>query len=169
MATSKAQVLTGTAFLVGGEAGADVALSAEGLASASGRVSDQHDLGASPRSYSFSWSCEVQFQATPDQGGTLDIYIAGAPDADATQIDGDIGASDAALGDVDMRQNLRSIGSVTSENAAASEKCVASGTFTHYSRYISFVIYNGAGASINATDTNFRLDITPFDIQGQAT
>ena len=124
---NKIQQANGTAVLISGVAGADTAFSVEGLADAAGRVAAQHDFGAVPRDTHALWSCEVQFQATPTQYGTLDIYAAWAPDGDSTQIDGDVGATDAALGDADMRRNLQFIGSVVSENAAASEKCVASG------------------------------------------
>ena len=89
----------GTTVLVNGEAGAAVAFSMEGVANGAGRVSAQHDLGVDPRPYRFSWSCEVMWQATPTQGAALELYVAGAPDGDSSQIDGDIGASDAALGD----------------------------------------------------------------------
>jgi len=157
----------GTSLLINGEVGANYAWSMEGVANAAGRVSAQIDLGAAPRPYKYSWSCEVQWQATPTQGAVLELYIAGAPDADATQIDGDIGNTDAALGDIDMRRNLRAIGIVTSENAAASEICVASGVFEHYDRYISLVGYNAAGAAINATDSNFRFNLVPIYYQGQ--
>lgn len=152
----------GTALSINGEAGADIAFSVEGLANAAGRVSAQIDLGAAPRPYMYTWSCEAQFQATPTQGAGLELYAAGAPDGDATQIDGDIGASDAALGDVDMRRNLKFIGFVTSENAAESEKCVKSGMFEHYDRYLSIVAYNASGAAVNATDSNFRFDLQPM-------
>jgi len=157
----------GTSLLINGEVGADYAWSMEGVANAAGGVSAQIDLGAAPRPFKFSWSCEVQWQATPTQGGVLELYIAGAPDADATQIDGDIGNADAALSDVDMRRNLRAIGVVVSENATASEVCVASGVFEHYDRYISLAGYNGAGSAINATDSNFRFNLVPIYYQGQ--
>ena len=157
----------GTSVLFNGEAGAGVAFSMEGVANAAGRVSDQKDWGALPRPDRYGWSCEVQWQATPTQGGILELYIAEAPDADATQVSGDVGTTDAALGDGDMRRNLKWIGSVVSENAAASEKCVKSGEFYSNNRYFSAVGYNGAGASINATDSNFRLDIWPIYDQGQ--
>lgn len=164
---NEAYITSGTHLLINGEAGADYAWSVEGLATASGRVSAQVDLGAAPRPFIYSWSCEVQFQATPTQYATLDLYVAEAPDHDSTQISGDVGASDAALGDLDMRYNLKYIGSVVSENAAASEKCVAHGVFTTYARYISIVAYNGSGATVNATDSNFRFDLTPKSVQGQ--
>jgi len=157
----------GTSLLFNGEAGADVAFSVEGLLNGAGRVSAQKDLGALPRPSRFSWSCEVQWQATPALGAVLELYVASAPDADSTQIDGDIGASDAAMGDIDMRRNLIPIGVVVSENAAASEKCVSSGTFEFTQRYISIAVYNNGGASITTPDSNFRFDLVPIFDQGQ--
>lgn len=164
---NESYIRKGTSKLVNGEVGATSAFSVEGIANASGWVSAQVDWGAAPRPDWYEWSCEVQFQATPTQGLGLELYVAGAPDADATQIDGDIGSTDAALGDIDMRRNLRFIGYVVSENAAASEKCVASGTFQFTQRYMSIVGYNASGASVNATDSNFRFDIVPVYVQGQ--
>lgn len=164
---NEAYLRKGTSKLVNGEAGADVAFSMEGVANGAGRVSAQIDWGAAPRPGMYAWSCEVQWQATPTQGAALDLYVAGAPDGDSTQIDGDVGSTDAALGDVDMRYNLQYIGSVVSENAAASEKCVKSGQFSFDPRYMTVIGYNGGGASINATDSNFRFDIVPVYWQGQ--
>lgn len=164
---NEAYIKTGTALLISGASGADYAWSVEGVTNASGRVSAQIDLGASPRPGLYKWSCECQFQATPTQGLGLELYKAGAPDGDATQIDGDIGASDAALGDVDMRRNLKYVGYVVSENAAASEVCVASGVFEHADRYLSLVAYNASGATVNATDTNFIFVLQPFSWQAQ--
>lgn len=152
----------GTELLINGEAGANVAFSVEGLTTSNGRVSAQIDLGAAPRPSEFEWSCEVQWQATPTQGLGLALYAAGAPDSDATQIDGDVGSTDAALGDADMRRNLKYIGYVASENAAASEICVASGVFRHTMRYLSIVAFNEAGATVNATDSNFKFLLRPI-------
>jgi hypothetical protein len=164
---SAAYVDNGTALLINGEAGADYAFSMEGVTDANGRVSAQIDLGVAPRPFVYHWSAEVQWQATPTQYGTLDFYIAEAPDSDSTQISGDQGASDAALGDVDAVRNMKYIGSIVSENAAASEACVASGEFVTYSRYISIVGVNSGGATINATDSNFRFNLTPKFIEAQ--
>lgn len=163
----EAYINTGTALLISGASGADYAWSVEALTTSNGRVSAQINLGAVPRPYMYKWSCECQWQATPTQGAVLELYKAGAPDGDSTQIDGDVGASDAALGDVDMRRNLQYIGAVVSENAAASEVCVASGMFEHYDRYLTLVAYNAAGATINATDTNFVFTLQPFFIDPQ--
>jgi hypothetical protein len=157
----------GTEKKVNGEAGADYAWSVEGLATASGRVSAQIDLGALPRPSLVEWWSECQWQGTPTQGLGLDFYVASAPDSDATKIDGDCGQSDAALGDVDMRRNMRPIGAIISENAAASEVCRTSGIFEHTQRYMSLVSFNGAGATINATDSNFIFKFRLVYSQGQ--
>lgn len=164
---NEAYIVKGTRKLVNGESGADVEFSVEGLATNTGRVSAQIDWGAAPRPVGYEWSCEVMWQATPTQSFVLELYIATAPDHDATQIDGDPGATDAALNDIDIRRNLRFIGAVASENAAASEKCVASGFFVATQRYMSIVAFNAAGATVNATDSNFRFDIVPVAWQGQ--
>lgn len=164
---NEAYIAVGTSQLFNGEVGANVAISVEGLTNAAGRVSAQKDWGAAPRPYIYRWSCEVQFQATPTQYNTLDLYISEAPDGDSTQISGDEGTTDAALGDVDSLKNMQYIGSVTVENAAASEKNVASGVFVSYARYWSLVVYNGSGATVNATDSAFRFDVQPVSIQGQ--
>jgi len=164
---NEAYINKGTAKTVGGGGTPDVAWTMHGLANAAGRVSTQIDWGALPRAARYEWSCEVQWQATPTQGAVLELYIATAPDSDSTQIDGDVGSTDAALGDADMRRNLRAIGAVVSENAAASEVCVASGEFTSTARYMSIVGYNAAGATTNATASNFVFIIRPVYWQGQ--
>jgi hypothetical protein len=164
---NESYMANGTALLINGEVGADYAFSVEGLANGAGRVSAQIDLGVAPRPYIYAWSCEVQFQATPTQYKGLELYIATAPDNDSSQIDGDVGASDAALGDIDMRYNLTPIGVVLSENAAASEKCVASGVFVAYNRYINIVAFDDSGAAVDGTDSNFRFNLAAKAYQGQ--
>ncbi len=160
-------VKEGTVFLINGESGADYAWSMEGVANGAGRVSAQIDLGASPRPRRYAWICEVQFQATPTQGKGLELYIAEAMSNASSRMAGDLGTTDAALGDVDMRRNLRGIGQVISENAAASEKCIAFGMFSTDARYINMVGYDDSGASINATDSNFKFYLMPVMEQGQ--
>lgn len=166
---NEAALDSGTVLSINGEVGADYAWSVEGVIDGAGRVSAQIDLGAAPRiNWLLRWSCEVQWQATPTAGGTFDIYYATAPDSDSTQIDGNVGATDAALAAADVDdviQNLTYLGSVTSENATASEVCVSSGTVAVYDRYISLVCENNGGATINATDSNFQFKLTPKNVE----
>lgn len=156
-----------TPIVFSGISTADVALSAEGITSGYARVSAQWDAGALPRPIWYEWYAECMWQATPTQGYSLEIYIATAPDSDNTKIDGDCGLVDAALADNDMTRNLEQIGTIISENAAASEICRSSGTFQCTQRYISIVVYNLGGASLDATDSNFRFVLTPIYWQGQ--
>ena len=170
MATSQAQLKIGTGVKFNGEAGADVAFSMEGIASAAGRVSTQYDLGASPRDGLFMWHASLFLQATtPVQGKTVDFYAAAAYDAVATMIWGDIGATDAALGDVDQLRNLLFLGSVVIEEANTTIM-VGGGVFEFPYRYISIVMHNNAtGATTNATDSNMLFFLQPYNWQGQAT
>ncbi len=163
---NEAYIRKGTSKLVNGAAGADVAFSIEGRGTGAGWVSAQIDWGAAPRPATYEWSCEAKWQGTPTQGAVLELYVAGAPDADSTQIDGNVGSTDAALGDVDMRRNLRYIGCVVVEDATTAIR-VSSGSFEFTQRYMSIVGYNGGGTSLDATDSNFRFDIVPVYWQGQ--
>lgn len=166
--TSKAYVLTETSIKVNGEVSADIALSAENLADSAGRVSAQKDWGTGARAFEYDYSIEALWQATPTQYKALEFYLATAPDNDSSQIDGDVGAVDAALGDVDQLLNMEHIDDVVVEDAATT-KMVASGSFTSSKRYHTYVIYNDGGAALNATDTTFILTITPKAVQGQTT
>ena len=164
---NEAYIQVGTALSINGEAGADYAWSVEGLATASGRVSAQIDLGAAPRPYLYHWTCEVIWQATPTQILLCELLKAGAPDSDSTAIDGDVGASDAAIPSVYCKVNMQYIGSVISELGSAGDVNRSSGYFVHYYRYLTLGIINNAGASINATDSNFQFILTPVYYQGQ--
>ena len=60
-----------------------------------------------------------------------------------------------------MLRNMKQFGYVISENAAASEPCVASGRFNTH-RYLSLTAYDDSGATVNATDTNFIFLLRPI-------
>lgn len=161
---NKVYINKGTAVLANGEGTAGVLWNMHSVLNGGGMVSTQYDLGTLARPREIEWSCEVMFQATPAQYKGLELYVASAPDHDSTQIDGDIGSTAGTLADVDMRRNLKFIGYVVSENAAAGEKCVASGKFEQLMRYLSLVGYNDSGASIDTNTANFRFDFrTVYD------
>lgn len=141
-----------------GTGGADVAFSMEGVVDGAGRVSAQYDLGTGSTPHLFRWRSEVLWQATPTKGAACWFYAAGG---DGTNIDGDVGAIDAALGSEDQLSNLLYIGRVVVETAHTF-KMVRSGTFEFYDRYISIVGFNRGVATINATDSNFSFELTPI-------
>ena len=168
MATSKAFITAESTVKLNGEAGADHAWSMETIADGAGRVSIQVDWGAAPRANIYDWSAEALMQATPTQGTTIDFYIATAPEDDATQVDGDLGVADAALGDIDQLRNLQYIGALVIEEADTT-KMVGAGSFSTNVRFFSIVGMNNTGATINATDSNFVFKLSGRALQGQAT
>lgn len=166
--TQQIQINRSAALKINGEAGADHAWSMEGVTDTTGRVSAQIDLGADPRNFQFDWTAELLMQATPTQYKTINFYIATAPDNDASMVTGDIGVSDAALGDVDQLKNLKPIGRIVIEDANTT-KMTGSGRFICTERYLTIVGYNDTGATINATDSNFIFNLIGYNLQGQAT
>ena len=168
MATSKSFITNETELLIAGDAGADHAWSMEGTETATAQVSIQIDLGARPLPYIIDWSCEAAWQGTPTVDTSLDLYYAGAPDVDATQIDGDVGNADADLGTFVQKPNCRHFGSVLVDTADTTVM-VASGTFVFYGRYISFIGENNGATTLSATDTAFQFKMTVRALQGQAT
>jgi len=166
--TSKAYVVAETALSINGEAGADYAWSMEGVANGAGRVSAQVDLGAAARAFQYRLDLEALWQGTPTQYATLDLYIAEAPDSDATTIDGDVGASDAALGDLDQVRNCRFLGTIVVEDSGVT-KMSTSIEFETNARYITLIGINNGGTTMDATDSDFQCVLTPLPVQGQAT
>jgi len=156
----------GTAVTFDGTAGADVAFSIEGLASGAGRVSAQKDWGVTPRAFSYTLDVDIASGAGT-QYTTVDFYIAEAYDGDNTQIAGDVGVSDAALGSTDQTRNLKYVGSVIQETQATAEDLKGSFTFTSYARYWSLVAVNNTGATLDATDSNHNIYVTPKFIEVQ--
>ena len=147
-----------TAIVFNGEVGADAALSAEGLANNAGRVSARYDLGSGSTTDKYEWRCFASWQATPTKGGALELRLA---QSDGTEVDGDVGTTDAALGSEDQLVNLQYVGSVRVETANTT-KMVASGTCIITSRYVSVVPFNRGGSALNATDSNFKFILTPI-------
>jgi hypothetical protein len=168
MATSKAFITNENEWKVNGEVGADHAWTLEGITDGAGRVSAQIDLSARPQAVMFDLHVDIPMQATPTQYDGLHFYVAGAPDGTSGQIDGDVGATDAALGDLDQLKNLKYIGSVIAEEADTTDM-KSSMSFMHTSRYLTLVMHNDSGATTNATDSNCVAYLIRRAWQGQAT
>lgn len=171
--TAKAYWLEATAFTVQNHSTPDITWSMEGITSNNGRVSAQGDLHtilqSGAREFEFDWFAELAWAVGPTQYTSIDFYIAGAPNGANTQIDGDIGVIDAALGNADQLRNLKYIGSVVAEEANTTTMR-ASGSFVHRARYLSFVGFNnGSGQALNSTAGNFKFTVIPGAIQGQDT
>jgi hypothetical protein len=100
-------------------------------------------------------------------GDAVELYLC---TSDGTNIDGTMGASDAAL-TTDKRRNLQFIGCVVVD-VAATAATVFTATFeiSIYERYISIGVWNGTTDSTNATANASLVVLTPYpdDIQAAA-
>lgn len=157
----------GTTVIFNGAGGGNVAFGIEGLANGAGRISAQHDWGVVARPYIFKWNFKTQIQATPNLDSVVDIYIATAPDDLSSRISGNEGVSDAALGDIKSVDNMRRIGRLIVADTTANTDLTCNGYFECLERYMSIVIVNRTGASLNATAANSEFRITKASKQGQ--
>jgi len=150
-------IVIGAQVKFGGTA-PDVAFSFEGTANGAGRVSTQYDTGADPRADEYGWKCSVQSQATPVQGSVWEVWAAGAPDYDSTEVDGRVGVVDAALGDIDQTRNLKRLGSIRVEDADTTVM-TGGGRFIWTQQYMSIVMVNKSGAAVDAAAANFSFHV----------
>ena len=142
----------------------DLALTLNGLATQSGRIGAQLDLGSASRAYHYSWRFTCQFDTAPNITGSVEIYLAWS---DGTRPDGEVGASDAALSPITKRSNLKLIGILVPHVSTADIDFTCSGICQIPTRYVSPVIFNNTDDSLQATNNTgeFTLTPTPFESQ----
>lgn len=150
-------------LLINGEVGADYAWSMEGVANGAGRISAQIDLGAAPRPDAFRWRCQVKYQATPTAGTDLRLRKA---ESDGTYEDDGLGEADAAVA-TEPTSNAPQFGAVKTQ-AAGTQVNIKGLTADASEQYLSLVGWNASGATIDATDSNFKFFLTPIYYQQQA-
>lgn len=155
---NKIYVNPGTTLSFDGTAGANVAFSVENIATNTGWVSARYDRGIGAQPSIYEWRSSIQWQGSPTKGNGMHFYLAAS---DGTNVDGDVGTADLALGSEDQLVNLIPIGMVVVETSGTT-KMVASGRFTCTSRYMSMVAFNRGGTTTNITDSNFTFEVTPI-------
>jgi hypothetical protein len=147
------------------DTGGDYAMDLGALAAAAVRVGAQGDLGTGSNPSLFFWQLVIDgFDTAPIVGEEIHAYLAFANDA--TDIDGDVGASDAA-GVVAALPNLLHIGTVVVQTTTAANELITSGIVEIGSRYVSPVIHNDtADALLSTSDAHtFKLTPIPPEIQ----
>jgi hypothetical protein len=146
------------------ESGGTVTFTPKNTATAAGRISARHDLGAAARASLYEWRARTKVQAAPTVGNVLEIYLA---TSDGTVADGNQGTSDAAFSAADKRRNLHYVGQVVMDKNDATEVFQASGFLTIVARYVSVVWWNGTGQSLTnvAGDHEFILTPVPDEVQ----
>ncbi len=147
------------------DTGGDYALDCGGLAADGVRVGAQGDLGSGARAFQYFWQIVIDgFDTAPVVGETVDIYLAFANDA--TDIDGDVGASDAA-GDTNDLPNLLPIGNAVVASTTAGDELIISGVIEIFSRYVSPVIHNNTADALLSTADAHTLTLIPVPTEVQ--
>ncbi len=145
------------------ESGGDALWTPKNISNGAGRLATRLDLGsmASGRAAWFSWYAENQCQATPTLGAVIRYYIvAWNDDATPGDADGAVGATDAAFATEAKLRNLRFVGNVIVDAAAADTVFSKSGMIYLPFRYVSLVCWNASGATLtnDAAEHKFTLD-----------
>lgn len=165
MAT-KVYVATETA-IVFKASGGDVTFTPQNVASGAGRVSAQWDRGSGSKPGRYKWYAKTKAGSALTAGNRLEIYFAYALDTDATQVDGNVGQSDAALATSDKRRNLMPVGYVEADSTTNGEVQVASGEVWITSRYVSVVWYNNFGQTLTNTAADHVFTLVPKPDESQ--
>lgn len=130
----------------------------DALANAAGRQGALHDLGTSSRPQMFAWRAWVQCQAAPTVGYVIRVYL---KTSDGAHPDNDDGAGDAAVSAEDKLRNLRLLGSIVVDEAAANIEFVASGSVAIMHRYAAPVFWNASGATLTTDEAEHGFSLTP--------
>ncbi len=140
-------------------------LALNNLAAGAGVQGDQQDLGASPRPYLYVWRLRIEFATTPVVGEVVRVY---AKMSDGTRIDNDDGTTAAAVSAENKLKNLKLLGLVIVDEAAASTvEMSTSGLATILERYFQPVIWNAAADNLVATNDLSDFTLTPYAFQLQ--
>ena len=140
--------------------GGDVTFSPASVADGAGRISAQHDFGASSHANFFNWRAETQAQATPTLGAVVRMFLVLSDET--TDLPGRFGTSDAAVSTEDLLRNLTPLGHIVCDNAGANTKFIRHGTVFIPTRYVSLLWWNDLGATLTSDNTEHFFDLTPI-------
>ena len=140
------------------DTGGDYTIDLGGLAADAVRVGGQGDLGATPRADQYSWKLVIDgFDTAPVVGETVHLYLAFS---DGTNVDADVGTSDAA-GSTDDLPNLLFLGAASVQTTTVSDKLIISGVCQITQRYVSPVIHNNTADALLGTADSHKFILTP--------
>lgn len=161
MAVGDILVYNGTAKVFK-SSGGDAVFTGTSVANAAGRISGSIDMGT-PRAGRYRVGVQTKFVATPTSGAGLAVYLARSDDN--TVRDGNFGASDAAVSDIDIPPQCLFCGNLPADNVTTAQ--VTSFEVETGARYLSVVLWNATGAALSATATDHIITITPIILQVQ--
>lgn len=144
----------------------DLAMTLNNLAAGAGRQGAQKDLGAgtTARAFWYHWRCIVQQDTAGVVGEQIRVYL---KTGNGTYYDNDDGTGDIAVSAEDKLRNLRLIGVLTVDEAAADVNISRNDLLYLPERYVMPVIWNASADNLQATNNinQFILTPMPFEIQ----
>ncbi len=140
--------------------GGDVVFTPTGVADSAGRISAQLDLGASGRASLYKWIVRTKSAATMTAGKVIEVRLV---TSDGTRVDGNFGASDAAVSDGGSRVNAAMVGQAIGDRATSGgDVVVASGMVTIVDRYVQVLWWNALGVALSGTATDHEFVLIPI-------
>lgn len=130
------------------------------LAHAAGRIGDQWDRGTGSKPARYRVRCCFAFEATHTivVGETVAVYLA---TSDGTNIDGTVGAVDAALTAAQCN-NLQLIGLVVVDVVSKDAKITATFDCWIHERYVSPGVFNNTTDHFQADNDASTITFTPY-------
>ena len=156
-------------ILTWADSGATYAITLKGLATGVGRQGETHNFGVGAVAGWFMWFLQVQFDTgtAPVLDETVDAYLKTSPDG--VNWDNDDGEGDIALSNANKLKNLKFLGSVFVDEAAADVPIQRSGFVTIVATEVAPVIDNQTADTLDddaaPTDSLFKLIEVPLEIQ----
>lgn len=147
----------------------DLAMTLNNLAAGAGRQGAVKDWGVltTARATRYHFRFLVQQETAGVVGETIDLYWKGG---DNTDFDNDDGTGDIALSAEDKLKNLKYLGSIVVDEAAADVDLSISGVFENFDRTGQPVVFNNSADNLQATNNVSFVTVTPIfdDIQASA-
>lgn len=144
------------------DSGGDLAMTLQNLATVTGRQGATKDWGAlstaRPTRYHFRYQCSLETAGT--LGERQELYWKSSDDNSI--FDNDDGAGDIALSAADKLKNLKLIGVMYTDEAAADIRMSIEGYFDDYNRYGCPVLYNGTTDNLQNTSNDASITVTPI-------
>lgn len=141
------------------DAGGDLAMTLNNLATTAARIGAQKDFGAGSTPEWYEWRMTIQFETAPVVGETVNVYLS---TTDGTEEDGQEGVANAGIADNNSLKNMRYIGSLIVTSTDADHPMTVSGICRIATRYVSPVVHNNTADNLRADNDASKFTLTPI-------
>lgn len=143
-------------------AGANNAITLKNLAAGAGRQGEAQDWGAlsTARPTLYHFRMQLSLETAGTLGERVELYWKTSDDN--TIFDNDDGTGDIALSSTDKLKNLKLIGTMYTDEAAADIRMSIEGYFYDFNRYGGPVVYNATTDNLQNTTDDGSIVVTPI-------